>query len=390
MSKQSNKNAFNQDFIRAEREQKVVQSVELIQRAQYSLSLAENRFLLYTISKVRPDDTVDKEYVIELKDYMAVCGMQPGTSYTPIKELIVNVFRNMVLAIEDANGVFTITGWYDYIQSAPNDGTIRYKFGSKVAKHLIGLAQYNATATKENRIYYISDELKYMIPFTSRYAYRLYLLLRSYGNNNSWVFKMDVLRDRLDVFRNTLDAKKTLEGIRTNDDSRVPLYPRFFDFRKNVLDPAVEDINRYSNIKCAYRPIYKGRAVVAVQFIFEDKQVRELNQASERGAAVLDRSGEKVTPNKYPVVFYETAEVGDDTTPPSRQATAEEQSDARIAERRDVNLASVRQRIAAHVADAIKNQDVLEDANLGKHANRKRRKKKSQDEENLSADSSDT
>ena len=48
--------SYEKQLIQTERDQKVVRSVNLIQNAQYTLSLEEQRFLLYCISKVKPDD----------------------------------------------------------------------------------------------------------------------------------------------------------------------------------------------------------------------------------------------------------------------------------------------------------------------------------------------
>ena len=42
--------SYEKQLIQTERDQKVVRSVNLIQKAQYTLSLEEQRFLLYCIS----------------------------------------------------------------------------------------------------------------------------------------------------------------------------------------------------------------------------------------------------------------------------------------------------------------------------------------------------
>ena len=57
-------------YTQQERNQQVIRSVHLIQNARYSLTLQEQRFLLYCISKVKPTDTVESVYSIELKDYL--------------------------------------------------------------------------------------------------------------------------------------------------------------------------------------------------------------------------------------------------------------------------------------------------------------------------------
>lgn len=325
---------FALDMTRTEREQRVVRSVYLIQHAQYTLSLSEQRFLLYCISKVKPDDTTGKLYEIELKDYLQVCGLRGTTSYSAIKEQIVETMRQMVLGMEETDEkgrkTFTVFNWFSKMTITQGTGVVRFSFTPDIAQHLIGLAQYNAHADKANQLYYISDELKYMLPFKCRYSYYLYPLLRSHQNRNEWTFPIDELRQKLDVYErmdNPSDYRQAFDP--KSSVTRKPIHARFADFRRSVLDPAVADINNYSNIKCAYRPEKRGQTVVAVTFIFEDKTETDRAKAEQRGMLVLDRTDEftqringRVPDPENPLEFSEAFGTGPDTNPPSKYVKA--------------------------------------------------------------------
>ena len=82
-------------YTQQERNQQVIRSVHLIQNARYSLTLQEQRFLLYCISKVKPTDTVESVYSIELKDYLNVCGLRGTTTYDNLKKSIVKTLEKM-------------------------------------------------------------------------------------------------------------------------------------------------------------------------------------------------------------------------------------------------------------------------------------------------------
>jgi hypothetical protein len=173
----------------------------------------------------------------------------------------------------------------------------------------------------------VSDELKYVLPFRSRYSFYLYDLLRTYQNRNSWTFKLDELREALDVYErlaNIDDYQKVYDGAGGNETQfqRNPLYPNFADFRRNVLDSAVDDINQFSNIKVVYRLIKNRRAVEAIEFIYEDKTDEEKLESSRRGRTILDRTFSLpgfVAPEdaKPPIEFVETHDTGEDTIPES-------------------------------------------------------------------------
>lgn len=305
-----------------ERNQQVVRSVELIQKAQYSLSLQQTRFLQYTISKVKPDDEPSQEYEIQIRNYLDVCGMKSTDSYTAIRDMITKVYQSMVLSFMDEKGNYIITNWYDYCSIIPGKGTIRYRFGSQIADKLIGLARYNATAPSSSKIYYIADELIYSLPLRSRYSHYLYGELRTRKNLNTWTFPIDVLRERLDVFERDDNIANTLKP--ENKSKRKIIYPRFNDFKRNVLDIAITDINRFTNIKCAYSVNRRRKVVQSVTFYFENKQPGERVIAEHRANMALGTNpGFPVMDFEVPIIFYDATPC-EVTTPLSRMATFKE------------------------------------------------------------------
>lgn len=357
------------DQIQNQRNQVVARSVSLIQNARYSLSLQEQRFLLYCISKVRPTDDVNVEYTIELKEFLEVCGLHGSTSYDNIKNEIMQTLLGMRFQFEDIheNGdrEFKAINWFSslsvlYKKDRVNSSTVGFQFTQPVAKLLTGLAAYNQDVSKEKQLYYISDELKYMLPFKCRYSHYLYPLLRSYQNRNQWTFPMegpDGLRALLDVYERN-GKQSVQERIQQNNarideevnfyrkngrakrnqmphgsidelpHARKILYPKFSDFRTRVLDPAIKDINTFSNIKVAYKPVKRGRSVVAVTFIFEDKQVADRINSEKRGRVVLDQLdvNEDITVLNVkgvenPLEFSKAAGTGPNTTPESVRVT---------------------------------------------------------------------
>lgn len=318
-------------YTQQERNQQVIRSVHLIQNARYSLTLQEQRFLLYCISKVKPTDTVESVYSIELKDYLNVCGLRGTTTYDNLKKSIVKTLEKMKFQMEETdirgNKYFMVYNWFSKMGASTRGvGAVRYQFTQDVAKELINLAQYNENADTANKLYYISDELKYMLPFKCRYSYYLYPLLRSFQNRDEWTFPIegpDGLRERLDVFEHISVDEYNMSLDQKTPVVRKPLYPRYPDFRRNVLIPAIDDINRYSNIKVSFRPVKHGRSVTAITFLYQDKNAVEKLESEQRGQLIMDRADgtgycmNPVPDPELPLEFTGTQHTGLDTIPAS-------------------------------------------------------------------------
>jgi plasmid replication initiation protein len=57
-------------------------------------------------------------------------------------------------------------------------------------------------------------------------------------------------------------------------------YSRMYDFKKNVIDIAVDQINTYSDLTVSYTQRKAGRQVVALQFKFGPKADKQPRQAT--------------------------------------------------------------------------------------------------------------
>ena len=82
---------------------------------------------------------------------------------------------------------------------------------------------------------------------------RIYELLKSYAYQKSKTFGLDELKRLLMV-----------DGIES--------YNRFPDFRRKVLEIAVKEINKLTDLNVSYEAIKKGRKVDKLKFRIETKE----------------------------------------------------------------------------------------------------------------------
>lgn len=240
----------------AAREMSVVKRDDMIQHARFSLSIQEQRCVLYAISKIKPEDTAFTEYTFELKDFYALCGIE-DQSYTRLKQTLKGLSDKSWWAVIDDKGTESLLRWFSTLRTNKRSGRVTVKFHEDMMPYLLQLA----TQAREQGAFYTQYGLKYVLPMRGQYSPRLYELLKSYQKNNrEWFFDTDEIKRVLDC----------------------QSYKNFNDFRKRVLDPAVEEINNFTDLNVAYDTERSGRGgkVTRVIFFLAGKSKQALNETN--------------------------------------------------------------------------------------------------------------
>lgn len=236
------------DKAKQDRNYYVVKSNALIQKSRFSLSLQEQRCLLFAISRIKFSDTPSTEYTFSIKDICDACGIDidtHGDHYTRMKADLKSLRDNSIW-ITNAEGKEETVSWFSKVKINKGTGTVSVKFDETIQDYLFLL---------QNR--YTQYKLSTPLAFQSKYSIRLYELLLSY------------------IKKSELDNKGEIELSFTPDELKERLdaqnYQKFYDFRRFVLEKAVEEINTYSeDIKVAFDYYYKGKIATKVVFIVND------------------------------------------------------------------------------------------------------------------------
>lgn len=240
------------------RSMEVYKRDDMIQKARHKLSVQEQRCVLYAISRIKPEDTAFTEYTFELKDFYTLCGIE-DQSYTRLKQALKGLSDRSWWAEIDDKGTESVVRWFSTLRTNKRSGKVTVKFHEDMMPFLLNLARQEA--------FYTSYNIKYVLPMNSQYSPRLYELLKSYQKNQTrWFFETDDLKHHLNALN----------------------YKNFNDFKRFVLDPAVEEINKYTDITIAYDLERKGRKVTRVIFYMDEKTATELNVAEDEVKLELD------------------------------------------------------------------------------------------------------
>ena len=207
------KNLEKQERAREERALQVYKRNDMIQKARFTLTIQEQRSVLYAISKIKPEDTYLNEYTFELQDFYRVIGWNKE-SYNEVKAMLKGL-TDKSWWITLPTGEESVVRWFTTVRVNKSSGKVTIKFHEDMMPYLIQLAK--------GKEFYTSYQLQYVLPMSSQYGPRLYEILKSYqSNNRQWFFTVEDLKHRLDCAN----------------------YKNFADFKRRALDPAVEEINK--------------------------------------------------------------------------------------------------------------------------------------------------
>ena len=231
------------------RNKTVVKANDLIQKSRFNLSLQQQKMLLFLISQVTPYDEEFSVYEFSIQEFCRVCGIDiaSGKNYQDVKQCIKDIADKSVWITVDGNGdEETLLRWIEKPYINNKSGVIKIRLDEDMKPYLLQL--------KENFTRY---ELVYTLYFKSKYSIRLYELAKSIH------FK------ELEEYRRafTIDELKRLLGGET--------YSEYRDFKRRVLDVAVNEINNYSDKRLSYETIKKGKSVVGIELIVNSKPIME-------------------------------------------------------------------------------------------------------------------
>lgn len=225
----------------------VVKGNDLVQRSRYSLSLMEQKAVLFMISKIKPFDEPFTEYKFSIKDFCLTCNFnqQTGTYSKYIRDLL-DKLGEKVITIELDRGRTLKTHWYSSCIIDDDNDTVNFIFDKNLSPYLFELQSF-----------YTKYSLEYVLPMRSKYGVRLYEFLKSVKSKHyRQKFSLEEIRDRLDC-----------SG-----------YSAYKEFRRNVLEPALNDINTYTDLKVEYEPIKQGHKITHLSF----RIVSVWNEEAER------------------------------------------------------------------------------------------------------------
>lgn len=239
----------------------IVKSNAII-NAHYKLTLAESRLLLACISQIDSKKHHDPNepfqvHVSQIQDLVKEEGSD--NLYRDLKVAVGRLYeRSIVVKTAEKNVEIRWISEKGIYNSG--EGKVEIRFTPDVLEYMTEL-QGSFTQYK----------LQYVAQFTNVYSLRIYELLAQWQGRGTREVGVDELRDKLQL----------------GDQ-----YPKAYDLKRFVIDRALADINKHSNLRVTYGQRKNGRNVVAFQFKFEQKDGMQ-NSTKRLDKADIKRAIEK-------------------------------------------------------------------------------------------------
>lgn len=225
----------------------IVKSNQVIE-ASYQLSAVEQRIVLAAISRIPKSQPItdDELYPVSVNE-LQLLGVHEKTAYRDLKEGINRLYeRSINLSIDDKSIKMR---WVQEIQFLDSQSIIGIRFSKPILPFISNLS-------REFTKYALSD----IAGINSGYGIRIYELLVQYRQIGKREISVESLRSMLEL------GKK---------------YPLFADFKKRVIDTAVDQINECSPLSVSYEQKKTGRKVTHILFSFKEKS-KSINHQNEQ------------------------------------------------------------------------------------------------------------
>jgi len=222
--------------------------------ASYKLSVGELKLILAISSMVNPFDEKFKEYVISIKDFAKLLGVNLSTNknfYSRVKKAS-GILLSKRVTIHEKVGDFQ-TVWLSGIQYYDNEGKVAVSFHPKLIKYYLQLQKYT------------KYRLKNITNLNSEYSLKLYEALKQYEKIGERIYDLKELKKFLGV---------------ENE------YDRFYDFKRRILLITQKEVSEKTDISFEFEEIKEGRSINAIRFKIKGSKTK--NKAIDEVCSTLE------------------------------------------------------------------------------------------------------
>ena len=241
----------------------VTKSNELMD-ATYRLSLQEQRIIAFLTAEIKPDDQDFKPYKFGINDFCDLLELPRDRYYSALK-LATRKLLTRTLQIKKANSTLQLT-WLSSAEYFEKQGYVELCFDPKLKPYLLQLKNC-----------FTQYKIINVLRLRSKYAFRLYELLKQYQSLGKRKFSVSELREKL--------------GLKSTE------LRQWIDFKRRVLEIAKREINAKTDLVIDYTTKKVGRRIEYIIFSIQaqDKEkIKKVDEQNKRYDELL-----KLVPEKY-------------------------------------------------------------------------------------------
>ena len=235
--------------------------------ASHKLGEIEQRLILLAILKAREYcDSVEqlkgKELIIHANDYIQQFGVDKDAGYKSLKKAVLGLFEakwGYKFINNKGNAEVVYERFTQSAKYIENEATVKFMFADAIIPLLVEL---------EKR--FTTYEIEQVAQLSSSYAMRLYEFFMQHLDKKTGKGWLDI----------SLDDLRFRFGLLPTE------YKRMCDFKRDVLELSLKQINTKTNLSATYTQRKQGRVIVGFRFDFERKTNAKPKKTKEKTANI--------------------------------------------------------------------------------------------------------
>ena len=235
--------------------------------ASHKLGEIEQRLILLAILKAREYcDSVEqlkgKELIIHANDYIQQFGVDKDAGYKSLKKAVLGLFEakwGYKFINNKGNAEVVYERFTQSAKYIENEATVKFMFADAIIPLLVEL---------EKR--FTTYEIEQVAQLSSSYAMRLYEFFMQHLDKKTGKGWLDI----------SLDDLRFRFGLLPTE------YKRMCDFKRDVLELSLKQINTKTDLSATYIQRKQGRVIVGFRFEFERKTNAKPKKTKEKTANI--------------------------------------------------------------------------------------------------------
>lgn len=287
--------------------------------SKYKSSVLENKILAVAMSQVKIQEgrPIAK---ISVKNFQEKMNANKGSFYTQMKRAAKSMSGRQMFIEDKENNSFMLINLIGKVEY--NNGDITIKFEPDLTEYLVDL-QKN----------YTTLNIEMMMSLDTQYGFRIYELLKSKAyapkgirdtGKYKIVFGVSELKVTIGIVNTQTDAvRRALQNKNPDFDNIVEnvaiekSFKSWFDFKRRVLDPAIEEINNKTDLYVEYVPIGRGKGgkIKEIEFYVTKKEIADAYKKeiiTDNKIEIVQDSIKEPDPEKLMELVEELQEVIDE------------------------------------------------------------------------------
>lgn len=248
----------------------VAKDNQFIKKSLYDLSLMEQRILACAISTLDSRQELRENEMpvcqMRLSSFCELCDIERRGAVKYLKGVLKKL-RDTSYWIQKNDGSFTLFSWVAKAEIIDKKDNIIVWLSLDLKPYLLNLN---------------SDFTEYKLPmilrFTNKYSNMIFDLIYAEYRKTSYIYGSERRYSSGTLVMSVEDMKLRVRVKKGEDGKLIHNNIKFVDLRIHMLEPAIEDINKFTDIMVDIEYIMNGRKTETILFHYRPKTKAELSK----------------------------------------------------------------------------------------------------------------